>query len=68
MRSRKRYFKATVINVEALPVRLIAVDDPSERNESRSAEVIDLAIQMIQLSSKRGRVGQLNTGVFDEAA
>ena len=68
MSEQRKYSKATVIDPDSLPVNLVSVEDKSEKNESRSIEVIDLAIQMIQLASKRGRVKRSAEEVFDEAA
>ncbi len=68
MRRRREYMGATGIDADSLIVNSISVEDPSGRCEARSLEVIDLAIQMIQLASKRGRVKQSFGEVVNEAA
>ncbi len=68
MRRRREYQKATEFDLDAIVVNLHGISDPSSGNEARSLEVIDLAIQMFELASKRGRVRTHEEEVFDEAA
>lgn len=68
MRRRREYQKATEFDLDSVVVNLHGISDHSSGNEARSLEVIDLAIQMIELASKRGRVRTREEEVFDEAA
>lgn len=55
MRRIREYQKATELDMNSLEIKLHGVRDPSSGNEARSLEVIDHAVQMIELASKRGR-------------
>jgi hypothetical protein len=68
MRRLREYTKATSLDPSTLDVNLHGIEDLSGQSETRSLEVIDLAIQMIQLASKRGRVSESSDEVSDEAA
>ena len=65
---RRHYANSAVLDIDSANVNLIAVNDASEGSEKRSAEVIDLAAQMIRLASKRGRVKKSTEEAQDEAA
>lgn len=68
MRRIREYQKATELDMNSLQVNLHGIADTSSVNETRSLEVIDHAVKMIELASKRGRA-QLNEGeVCYEAA
>jgi hypothetical protein len=60
--------KATNIDLELVDIRLYSVKSKDGQEMTRSLEIIDLAIQMIELASKRGPVKQVVDEVLNEAA
>jgi len=68
MRRRREYLKATNIDPDLVDIRLYSVKSKDGQETTRSLEVIDLAIQMIELALKRGPAKQVDDEVLNEAA
>ena len=65
---RRNYADAIKLDVDSMTVRLIPIVDESERAQQRSAEVVELAAELIRLASTRGRVKKFKEEAQDEAA
>jgi hypothetical protein len=64
-RKRREYKKTMALEPESTVVNLFCIRDSSANSTQRSWEVIDLAAQLVRLSSKRGRVAS-DLEVIDE--